>query len=122
MALGFDLGIYSMVYANIIFAVIMCFLNHWAIRRTIGYRQEIKKTFLIPTISAAVMGICTFGVYQLLYKATKMNAVATLISICAAVAVYGVLLIKLKGMDDADLRQMPGGTKLLPILRKLRLM
>ena len=122
MALVFDWGIYSMVFANIIFAVIMCALNHWAIRRTIGYRQEIKKTFLIPTISAAIMGGCTFAVYRLFVTLTKSNAISTLLSIVVAVAVYGVLLIKLKCLDETELRQMPGGTRLLSVLRKVRLM
>ena len=122
MALVFDLGIYSMVYANIVFALIMCILNHWAIRRTIGYRQEIKKTFLIPTIAAAVMGACTFGVYKLFYMAVKSNVISTMIAIVVAVAVYGILLIKLKCLTDEELRQMPGGTKLLGLLRKLHLM
>lgn len=121
-ALMFDLGIYSMVFANIFFAVLMCILNHFAIRRIIGYRQEIRKTFLIPTVSAALMGVCTFGVYKGVYAGLKSNAISTMLSIFAAVAVYGVLLIKLKGMDEAELRQMPGGTRLLPILKRLRLM
>ena len=122
MALIMDLGIYSMVYANIAFALIMCVLNHWAIRRTIGYHQEIKKTFVIPTVSAAVMGVCTFGVYKLIFMVIKSNAIATMVSIAAAVAVYGVLLIKLKCMDEDELRQMPGGTRLLGILKRVHLM
>ncbi len=122
MALVLDLGIYSMVYANIAFALIMCILNHWAIRRTIGYHQEMKKTFVIPIISAAVMGACTFGVYKLIYSVVKSNAAATILSIFVAVAVYGVLLIKLKCMDEEELRQMPGGTRLLGVLKKVRLM
>ena len=52
----------------------------------------------------------------------KSNAIYTILSIFVAIAVYGVLLIKLKGMDADELRQMPGGTRLLPVLRKLRLM
>ena len=122
MALVMDLGIYSMVYANIAFALIMCVLNHWAICRTIGYRQEVKKTFIIPTISAAVMGGCSFGAYKLIYTVIKSNAIATLSSIFAAVAVYGVLLIKLKCLDREELRQMPGGTRLLGIFEKVHLM
>jgi len=122
MALVMDLGIYSMVYANIAFALIMCVLNHWAIRRTIGYRQEIKKTFLIPTISAAIMGGCTFGVYKLFYMVLKSNALATIVSIFVAIAVYGVLLIKLRCLDEDEMRQMPGGTRLLGIFKKVHLM
>lgn len=122
MALVFDLGIYSMVYANIVFALLMCILNHLAIRRTIGYRQELKKTILIPTIAAAVMGVCTFGVYKFIYMAVKSNGLSTLFSITAAVLVYGVLLIKLKCLTEEELYQMPGGTRLLGVFRKLRLM
>lgn len=122
MALFMDLGIYSMVYANIAFALIMCILNHRSICRVLGYRQEVKKTFLIPMISSAIMGVCTFGAYKLFYSLLKSNAAATLLSIVIAVAVYGILLIKLKCMDEAELRQMPGGTRLLMILKKLHLM
>ena len=122
MALVFDMGIYSMVYANIVFGVIMCILNHSAIRRTIGYRQELKKTVLIPTISAIVMGVCAFASYQMFYMVSKSNLLCTLLAIMIAVAVYGVLLIKLKCMTAEEMKQMPGGTRLLGICRKLRLM
>lgn len=122
MALVFDLGIYSMVYANIIFALIMCILNHVAIRRTVGYRQELKKTFLIPTVASAVMGVCTFVVYKLIYMGVKSNAISTVLSICVAVAVYGILLIKLGCLTEEELREMPAGTRLLGVFRKLHLM
>ena len=122
MALVFDMGIYSMVYANIVFGIIMCILNHSVIRRTTGYRQELKKTVLIPTISAIVMGVCAFASYQLFYMASKSNLLCTLLAIMIAVAVYGVLLIKLKCMTAEEMKQMPGGTRLLGICRKLRLM
>ena len=122
MALGLDMGIYSMVYANIIFGLIMCILNHTAIRRTIGYKQELKKTVLIPTVSAAAMGLCTFGAYWLIQLVIKSNMIATMLSIVIAVAVYGILLIKLKCMTAEEMKQMPGGTRLLGICKKLRLM
>jgi stage V sporulation protein B len=68
------------------------------------------------------MGVCTFGVYKLIFMVIKSNAIATMVSIAAAVAVYGVLLIKLKCMDEDELRQMPGGTRLLGILKRAHLM
>ena len=122
MALVFDFGIYSMVYANIIFGLIMCILNHTAIRRILGYRQELKKTVLIPTISAAIMGVCAFGSYRLIHMVLKSNMISTFVSIVLAVAVYGILLIKLKCLTEDEMKQMPGGTRLLGVCRKLRLM
>lgn len=122
MVLVFHLGIFSMVYANILFAVIMCFLNHRSIRKELGYKQELKNTIFLPTAASAVMGACAFGVYNLIHLAVKSNAVCTMGAIAAAIIVYGVLLIKLGCLGEDELHQMPGGTRLLAVFRKLRLM
>ena len=122
MALGFHMGIYSMVFANILFAVFMVLMNARSIRKLLGYRQEMKKTVVIPVIASAVMGIFAFGSYQLAHLAVKSNALSTLFAMMIAVVVYGVLLIKLGALDASELKTMPGGTKLLRVFRKLRLM
>jgi len=116
----FHMGIYSVVYANILFAALVCMLNAISIARYTRYRQEIVKTFLIPCVASAAMGGAAWGVYRLCAKAG--NAVGTAAAILAAIVVYFVLLIKLKGVDAQELRSMPGGTRLLGVARKLRLM
>ncbi|MFR4579288.1 MAG: polysaccharide biosynthesis C-terminal domain-containing protein [Clostridium fessum] len=58
------MGIHGMVFASILFALFMCILNAIAIRNTLGYRQEMVKTFLLPAISAAFMGAAAYGVYS----------------------------------------------------------
>ena len=122
MALVFHMGIFSMVYANILFAVFMSILNHHTIRKALGYRQEIKKTVLLPTVASAFMGAGAFLVYRLIHMAIKSNALSTIGAILVAVVIYAVLLIKLKCLDEKELKSMPGGTKFLGIARKLRLM
>ena len=122
MVLVFHMGIFSMVFANILFAVIMCVLNHRSIRKILGYRQEVKKTILLPAAASAVMGAAAVGVYKLIHLGIQSNAVCTLGAVAAAVAVYGVLLVKLGCLDEDELHQMPGGTRLLQVFRKLRLM
>ena len=122
MALGFHMGIYSMVFSNILFALFMVLMNARSIRKLLGYRQEMKKTVIIPVIASAVMGIFAFGSYQLAHLAVKSNAISTLFAMMIAVVVYGVLLIKLGALSAAELKTMPGGTKLLRVFRKLHLM
>ena len=122
MVLVFHMGIFSMVFANILFAVIMCFLNHRSIRKILGYRQEVKKTILLPAAASAVMGAAAVGVYKLIHLGIQSNAVCTLGAVAASVAVYGVLLVKLGCLDEDELHQMPGGTRFLQVFRKLRLM
>ena len=122
MLMVFKMGIYSMVFANIAFAVFMCILNAIAIRRYLNYRQEIVKTFLLPAVASAFMGAAAFGVYKGVTLIIKSNLLGTIFAVLAAIAVYGVLLIKLRCVDEEELYSMPGGTKVLRLSRKLHLM
>lgn len=116
-----DLGIYAVVYANILFSLIMCLLNGAAIRKYMRYRQEIWKTFCIPAVTSAVMGIIIF----FLYKATESllgNSVATLLAVIIGAVVYFILLILLKGISRRELADFPGGNLLVKIAKFLRIM
>ena len=115
------MGIYGVLYANILFALFICILNARSIARFKRYRQEVKKTFLIPMVASAVMGAAAFGVYRAAYSVFG-NLISTGISVFVAMLVYFVLLILLKGMDAQELRSMPGGTRLSGLARKLHLM
>jgi len=122
MLMVFKMGIYSMVFANIAFAVFMCILNAIAIRRYLNYRQEIVKTFLLPAVASAFMGAAAFGVYKGVTLIIKSNLLGTIFAVLTAIAVYGVLLIKLRCVDEEELYSMPGGTKVIRLSRKLHLM
>lgn len=116
------MGIYSMVFSNIAFAMIMCVLNAMAIRRVLHYRQEMVKTFLLPSIAAVFMGLVSYGVYRGVTLVIHSNVAGVAVSVAAAIAVYGVLLIRLRCVEEEELRSMPGGTKVLALSRKLHLM
>ena len=116
------MGIYSMVFSNILFALFICLLNAVAIRRAIRYRQEMVKTFVIPAVSAALMGVVAYFTYRGVTLVLHSNLMGTLISVMVAVVVYAVLLIRLHGIEASELKSMPGGTRLLGLCRKLHLM
>ena len=122
MLMIFNMGIYSMVFASILFALFMCILNAIAIHNTLGYRQEMVKTFLLPAISAAFMGAAAYGVYRGVTLVIHSNVLGTLLAVLVAVAVYGVLLIKLHCIEEDEMYSMPMGRKLTRICRKLHLM
>ncbi len=117
----FHLGIYSVVYANILFAALVCLFNAVSIARAMRYRQEILKTFLIPLLASAAMGGAAWGIYDLCAKVIG-SSISTAAAILAAAAVYFVLLILLRGVDEKELKSMPGGTRLFRVARKLRLL
>ena len=122
MLVGLDLGIYGVVLANILFAVLMCVFNGVCINKYLEYRQEVKKTFLLPLLSSAIMGGAAYGVYTGLYMVFPHNTVCTLVSILVAVAIYFVLLLKLRCVDEVELHGMPKGAMLVRVAHKLHLL
>ena len=75
----------------------------------------------VSTLDAAVMGAVAFAVYKGFMAVLDRNVIATAASIAVAMAVYGVLLIRLRAIDETELRTMPGGTRLLGLARKFHL-
>lgn len=122
MLMIFNMGIYSMVFASILFALFMCILNAIAIRNTIDYHQEMVKTFLLPAVSAVFMGAAAYGVYRAVTLVIHSNVVGTLFAVIVAIAVYGTFLIKLHCIDEEEMYSMPMGRKLVRICHKLHLM
>lgn len=130
LLLVFQMGIYSVVFANIVFALTMCLLNGWSIRRYAKYRQEYKKTFLLPILCAFLMGAAAWGVSRLMYMVLPVNwesgrlgmAMVVFPSVAVAIPVYAILLVRLKAVEKEELKRMPGGTRLVGFLGKLRLL
>lgn len=119
MMFGFRLNIYAVVYANALFAFFMCALNALSIKKYSGYHQEIRKTFLIPTASSAVMGIVVYLTYKLLYVMIHSNAIATIAAIVIGAITYFVTMLLLKGLAEEELLRFPKGHVLVNIARKM---
>ena len=75
-----------------------------------------------PAAASAVMGGAAFGVYRAVFLFTKSNGISTILAVFAAILVYGLLLIKLGCLEPEELQRIPGGTRLLSMFRRLRLM
>ena len=115
-----DLKLYGVVIALVVFALAVCVLNWISIGRFMSYKQEIRKTFVIPFIASAIMGLVIFLMYLLIKKGTSDN-IATLLSILIGICVYFVSLLKLKGVNESEIRSFPGGDFLAGIALFLRL-
>ena len=63
------------------------------------------------------MGAAAFGVYHGLYVLCKSNAISVLIACMAAVIVYGVALLVLKGLTEEELLGFPKGHTLVRIVK-----
>ena len=118
---SFKLYIYAVIYANIFFALLICILNARTISKALRYRQEVYKTFFVPTAASAIMAFAVYGVYHLLHLFMGVS-LPVLISIVFGAAIYAVGIVAFKGITASELLEVPKGRYILRIFRKLGLM
>lgn len=116
------LGLYSLAVANTVYSGMMCILNQWAVRRAVGYRQELLKSFGIPLLASGFMGGAAWAVYQGLYMLTDSMRIAVIPAVLVAVPVYFVMMLILRGLDEEELRGFPKGYLLVRLAKKCHLM
>ena len=116
------LDLYSVVIANIIYSGIMCVLNQLAVRKAIGYRQEIMRTFVIPLLASVFMGAVAWAVYEGFLLMTKSPRISVIPAVLIGAAAYFALLILFRGVTETELRGFPKGHLLVRLAKKCRLM
>lgn len=122
LMLGLDLNIFAVVIANTVFGLLMCILNARSIRKYSGYRQEVRRTFIVPAICSVGMGVVVWLAYQLFIYLLRSNTIATIFAIIIGVIVYAVLLILLKGLTEQEILGFPKGRSLVSLAKKLHLL
>lgn len=117
-----DLSLYALAVAMVVYSFLMCLLNNIAVRKALGYRQEMVKTFLKPILSAAVMGVAAYYVYKVVYMLVPVNIIALLPAIFVAVILYFTLVIKTGALSEEELMNIPKGTMIVRMAKKLHLL
>jgi stage V sporulation protein B len=116
------LSTYALVIGNVTFPMVVCILNWLAIARHLGYQQEIIKTFVIPTVSAGLMGVVTYFAYRGLMLSIGNMYIATILAFLLALITYFALLIFMKGVSEEELSFVPKSGAFIRVLKKLHLL
>lgn len=117
---NFNLNIYAVIYSNIFFALIVFILNALSIKRCIPYRQEIYRTFVVPSLASIIMAFGAYGVYNLFHMFAG-NTISIIIAIAAGVVIYAVGLVSFHGITIDDMEGLPKKNLIIKIFRKLGL-
>ncbi len=117
----FNWGLYGVVVSTILFGFFMCVFNWLSIRKHLDYRQEITRTFVIPLIASLIMGVIVWLLNFTLGKFLPVM-LSALVSIAVGAVIYFVLLIKLKGVREHEIRSFPGGDFLAKTAKSMHLL
>ncbi len=125
-----NLGDIALCIVTIIYSFMMCLLNNFVMYKYLPIHNDLKKTYLFPSVSAIVMGIAAFLVYELfnllfgffISSDYFANLFATMIAVVVAGFVYFAVLIKSGGATQEDIKRFPKGTAIVGLLKKIKLL
>lgn len=123
-------GIYSVMAATLVMGLVAAVLNWMSILKYVHYHQYVSKTFVIPFVVSALMGVAAYLTYSVLSNSFTGDfcqsrwgtGLILMISIFVAAAVYFVALFLVRPFRADELIQMPFGRTIYSFAKKLHLM
>lgn len=115
-----EINIYGAPISTIVCQIISFAYSFTMLSRTVKIRLAPMKCIVKPIVSAAVMGICAYGIHSLLCGITG-NAIALILSIAVAAVIYFALIFILKVLSPEEITQLPFGNAILKVLKKMKI-
>ena len=115
-----QIGVFSVIAANLVFAVAMCVLNALALKKYLGYKNDFVNGYVKSFTAAAVMGVFAWGIYYGLYKFVQVRIFCLGVSMLFAVCIYLILYVIVTKTTEEQMRKFPLGRYMVKILRLIR--
>ena len=117
-----NMGIYAVVLAMVVYALVMCVLNDRALKKYLGYKNPWRSAYFVPILASIPMGIVAVVVYKLVYVVIGSNFISLIPSIALAMVVYFVGYLVVAKPKKEDLAALQGGTRLAQAAQKLKIL
>lgn len=114
-----DINIAGAPIGTILCYGVILALNLGSIRKIIRIRYNMASLIIKPLISVAVMAAAVIGIYNL--TDILGNTLATVLSIATGGIAYLAVLFATGGISAEDVQMLPKSDKILPVLKKFRL-
>lgn len=115
-----QIGVFSVIAANLVFAITMCVLNAVALKKYLGHKNDFINGYGKSFIASAVMGAFAWVIYYGLYKFIPVRIVCLGIAIGFAVCIYLILYVVVTKTNEEQMRKFPMGRYMVKILRLIR--
>lgn len=116
-----NMNIYAVAFSNNVFSLIICILNLISISRIINYRQEFKRTFIMPLLCSGIMGLVIFVIDKVVMKG-NFSRIFTIVEVLIGILIYGISMLLTKTITEEELIMLPGGRKIYGVLNRFHLM
>ena len=117
-----DLGIYAIVIAMIVYAIVMCVLNERKMKQYMKYKNKWRSAYIYPFLASVPMGIVAGGVYYgltyVLPESTLVKLAVLGVAVILAAVVYFAVYLTLSKPSAEELSMIPGGRILARFVRR----
>lgn len=115
----FDMSVFALIVGHTIFPLIVSLFNGLRIQMETGYRQEVLRTFLMPTICSGVMAVISYFFYLGMLTITKSELVSLVITILLAATIYFVLMILTRTINEKEIYDLPMGGRIVRLSKTI---
>lgn len=116
------IGMYGTPVSTFLCYLTATAMNLYFVAKKADVMPSVGRVFLRPLIAAILCALTALGVHTLFADVLSMSGrLITLVSILAAVVVYGVLIFAIRAITADDIRLLPKGEKILSLLKKIKL-
>ena len=112
------LGLYSLVIGNCFYGLQVCYLNQKALRHKVHYKQEIRRTYLLPLLASLAMGVIVGLIYYGLFTLTKKVFIPLILSVVIGIIVYFVIIFYLYADHPDELAAIPYANRIIYKIKK----
>ena len=115
------LDVYAVMVANILFSLVCCVLNILSMRKYLGYRAELRKTYMEPFLASAIMSVAAYLVYRGVFALTRRPSLGLFAGVVTGVVAYMILFVLISRISEEELRRFPGGNYIVRILKRIHI-
>jgi stage V sporulation protein B len=120
----------GVVFSYTVFGFVVSVLNYCSIVEATSFRGSFMKTYWLPLAASALMGVCVYvinllfskGLGVIIHHASIVRLVSVCVSVVVGVVVYFAAILALHGVDEMDLLDMPMGTRLIRLAKRMHLL
>lgn len=116
-----SVNIYGAAISSIFCHLTAFLICYFSLKRSMLIRIPVGKYLIKPVAASAIMGVFSIAAFRAVHALLHSNAIAVFASIALSVIVYVLALCLLRILTPDEIKQLPGGTKILSILQKCRL-
>lgn len=104
------------------FGTLFCYLlitilNLYTMRRCVKQAPNVVRCMFLPFVASVIMGAATFVVWKVLSLVIQSRLLLCGLPICVAVAVYFILVYRMKIITYRDCMLLPKGEKIAKLLK-----